>query len=174
MARKKSATPKAKKPNPARPGGRSPTSRESAADALPASYAALLNDLKGRIRAAQVKAVLAVNREMIGLYWDIGRSIVERQQAKGWGKSVVDRLAADIQKEFPGESGFSPRNIWHMRAFFLAWTDEVAILQKGVGTTTSGKLKQPASELPDSILAWLTRELDGVNLPQALATVPVP
>jgi hypothetical protein len=123
MARKKSATPK-KKSNPARTGRRSPTGREPAADALPASYATLLNDLKGRIRTAQVKATLAVNRELIGLYWDIGRSIVERQKAEGWGKSIVDRLAADLQKEFPGESGFSPRNVWRMRAFYRAWTEE--------------------------------------------------
>ena len=73
--------------------------------------------------------MLAVNRELIGLYWDIGRAIVERQKAEGWGKSIVNRLAADLQKEFPGESGFSPRNVWRMRAFYLAWTEEAPTSQ---------------------------------------------
>ena len=148
MARKKSATPKAKKSNPARTGRRSPADREPAADALPASYAALLNELKDRIRTAQVKAVLAVNREMIGLYWDIGRSIVERQKAEGWGKSVVDRLGADLQKEFPGESGFSPRNIWRMRSFYLAWADAAAQTQEADCETTSVILPQAVAEIP--------------------------
>jgi hypothetical protein len=67
----------------------------------------------------------SVNRELIQLYWDIGHLIVERQRAQGWGRSVVERLAADIQKGFPGMAGFSPQNIWKMRSFFLAWTAEV-------------------------------------------------
>ena len=78
---------------------------------LPAGYPALLDDLKQRIRAAQVKAALAVNRELIALYWQIGKSIVERQRVEGWGKAVVDRLAGDLQHEFPGVGGFSPQNI---------------------------------------------------------------
>jgi predicted nuclease of restriction endonuclease-like (RecB) superfamily len=126
MARKKSVAPKAGKTAPTRTGRRSPARQGPAAGALPASYAALLNDLKDRIRTAQVRATLAVNREMIGLYWDIGRSIVERQKAEGWGKSVVDRLAADLQKEFPGESGFSKQNLWYMRRFYLAWTEALS------------------------------------------------
>jgi predicted nuclease of restriction endonuclease-like (RecB) superfamily len=113
-----------------------------------ASFVALLADLKARIRAAQVKAALAVNREMIGLYWGIGRSIVERQEAEGWGKSIVDRLAADLQKEFPGESGFSPRNVWRMRSFYLAWTERAERLQQAVGEMTSENLPQAVAEIP--------------------------
>jgi len=113
-----------------------------------AGYAALLDELKARIRAAQVKAALSVNRELILLYWDIGKSIVERQRKEGWGRSVVERLARDLQAEFPGISGFSPQNMWYMRAFYLAWTVEVANLQQPVG------------------------ELDGENLPQAVGEIP--
>src|SRR2546422_10698620 len=91
---------------------------------LPAGYPALLDDLKQRIRAAQVKAALAVNRELIALYWQIGKSIAERPRSEGWGKSVVDRLATDLQRAFPGMEGFSPQNIWRMRAFYLAGTSE--------------------------------------------------
>jgi len=84
-------------------------------------YLGLLNEIKSRIRAAQIRASLSVNRELINLYWDVGEMIVGRQRVAGWGKSVVDMLAADLQKNFPGIEGFSPRNIWRMRAFYLAW-----------------------------------------------------
>ena len=88
---------------------------------LPASYPALLKDIKSRIHSTQIKAALSVNRELIELYWHIGRSIVERQRKEGWGKSVVERLSQDIQKAFPGIKGFSSQNLWHMRAFYSAW-----------------------------------------------------
>lgn len=172
MTRKKSAAPKAGKTAPNRTGRRSPARPGPAADALPASYAALLNDLKDRIRTAQVRATLAVNREMIGLYWDIGRSIVERQKAEGWGKSVVDRLAADLQKEFPGESGFSKQNLWYMRRFYLAWTEEARDVASLAGQGDWEKLQQAVGELPRPVLAQLARELDGSNLPQAGAEIP--
>src|SRR5258708_48635 len=119
MARKKSDKPSAATPK----GELVPSS----GTALPPGYAELLEDLKGRVRTAQLKAALAVNRELIQLYWDIGRLIVERQEREGWGKGIVDRLARDIQKAFPGLAGFSPSNVSRMRAFYLAYTKEVAI-----------------------------------------------
>lgn len=126
---------------------------------LPPGYPALLHELKRRIRAVQLEAAVSVNRELIALYWHIGKSIVERQRSEGWGKSVVDRLAGDLQREFPGVSGFSPSNIWRMRSFYLAWTEEV--------------LAQPARESGGaSKLAQPVRELDGQNLPQAAAEIP--
>jgi hypothetical protein len=73
--------------------------------AIPDGYAELLEDLKSRVRAAQTRATFAVNRELIGLYWDIGRMIVERQEREGWGRKIVERLAGDIQKAFPAASG---------------------------------------------------------------------
>jgi predicted nuclease of restriction endonuclease-like (RecB) superfamily len=126
--------------------------------ALPPGYGPFLEDLKSRIQAARVKAAISVNRELIALYWYIGKSIVQRQRAEGWGKSVVDRLAADIQREFPGIAGFSPANVWRMRAFYLAWTDEVL----AHGARESGKTN----------LARAARDLDGRNLPQAVAEIP--
>ena len=84
-------------------------------------YADLLKDIKQRISDAQYAALRAVNKELIGLYWDIGRLIVERQASESWGKSVVERLAQDLQAEFPGISGFSSRNIWYMRNFHLCY-----------------------------------------------------
>ena len=114
---------------------------------LPSGYAELLDDIKARIRTARVKAALSVNRELIALYWQIGRAIVQRQHAEGWGRSVVERLSADIRAEFPGLSGFSPSNIWRMRVFFLAWTDEVANLQQPVGEPSTGNLAQAVREM---------------------------
>ena len=116
--------------------------------ALPADYSALLVDIKNRIRTAQTRASLSVNRELIQLYWDIGHLIVERQRAQGWGRSVVERLAADIQKGFPGMTGFSPQNIWYMRAFYLAWTDDVESLQPAVGESRATSPPAAAAQIP--------------------------
>ncbi len=84
-------------------------------------YSSLLQEVKGRIRSAQYDALRAVNKELIALYWDIGRIIVEQQQGDSWGQAVVNQLAADIQAEFPGIRGFSSRNIRYMRAFYLEY-----------------------------------------------------
>jgi predicted nuclease of restriction endonuclease-like (RecB) superfamily len=88
------------------------------------NYQELLIEIKERIRSAQYAALKAVNHELISLYWDIGRSIVERQQTAGWGKSIVEKLAQDIQLEFPGISGFSVRNLWNMRNFYLTYRQD--------------------------------------------------
>jgi predicted nuclease of restriction endonuclease-like (RecB) superfamily len=85
---------------------------------LPSNYGYLLKAVKDRVRSAQYAALKAVNKELVGLYWDIGRMIVERQKAEGWGKAVVQQLAGDLQKEFPGVGGFSASNLWRMKGFF--------------------------------------------------------
>jgi len=84
-------------------------------------YVVFLREIKQRIRAAQYEALKAVNHEMIRLYWDIGRMIVEKQEKEGWGKAVVETLAGDLQKEFPGAQGYSARNIWYMRTFYTVY-----------------------------------------------------
>ncbi|MBE9006372.1 DUF1016 family protein [Fortiea sp. LEGE XX443] len=112
---------------------------------IPDEYRNLLMEVKQRIRSAQYEALKAVNRELIALYWDIGKMIVTQQQEADWGKSVVEQLAKDLQTEFPGISGFSARNIWRMRDFYLTyhskeilppmvaeigWTHNIVILEK--------------------------------------------
>jgi predicted nuclease of restriction endonuclease-like (RecB) superfamily len=94
--------------------------------------------LKTRIRAARLRASLAVNSELIGLYWRIGRDILERQGAHGWGAKVVDRLAADLKSEFPDARGFSRANLLYMRAFAEAWLEE-EIVQRVVGRLPWGQ-----------------------------------
>ena len=98
----------------------------------PPGYAALLKDIKERVRTAQMRAALAVNRELILLYWSIGRDILVRQQAEGWGTKVIERLAKDLGAEFPGVEGFSPRSLKYMRTFAREWPDE-SIAQQVAG-----------------------------------------
>src|SRR2546422_5416938 len=112
---------------------------------LPASYAQLVVEIKELIRAAQYAALRAVNRELIDLYWDIGRLIIERQEGETWGRAVVQSLAKDLQAEFPGISGYSTPNLYRMRQFYeayyespilsplvreISWTKNLAILER--------------------------------------------
>jgi predicted nuclease of restriction endonuclease-like (RecB) superfamily len=96
---------------------------------LPAGYPELLQELKVRIRTAQVRAAFAVSRELVLLYWSIGRDLSQRFAAEKWGGQIVERLARDLQAEFPGVEGFSPRNLRYMRSLAEAWP-EPEILQQ--------------------------------------------
>ena len=123
--------------------------REAGVDHIASNdYAVTLVDLKRRIRAAQQRALRSVNAELVQLYWQIGELIHQRQAAAGWGRSVVQRLAADLQKEFPGRSGFSATNLWLMKRLYeayyrapklqmlsgvLGWSQNVAILTRCQG-----------------------------------------
>ncbi|MBI4824826.1 MAG: DUF1016 domain-containing protein [Nitrospirae bacterium] len=90
-------------------------------------YAELLSALKERIRSAQFKAALSVNRELVLLYWQIGQEILTRQAKENWGAKVIDRLAADLKREFFDMSGFSPRNLKYMRAFAALYKDKAFV-----------------------------------------------
>lgn len=95
----------------------------------PETYPALLAALKARIRDARLRATVNVNRELILLYWEIGRDILLRQSAEGWGTAVIDRLARDLRRDFPDMTGLSPRNLKYMRAFAEAWADQAIVQQ---------------------------------------------
>lgn len=131
---------------PAKPATSTPS--PPAGGVLPAGYAQALDQLKARVRAAQLQASLSVNRELICLYWDIGKQIVERQKTEKWGKNVVDHLARDLQTEFAGVAGFSPQNLWKMRAFYLAYTEEVQNLSQAVREFDGKSLPEPMRVLP--------------------------
>ena len=96
------------------------------------NYTAFLRSLKERIRQAQIRAALAVNNELIMLYWQIGREILKRQQEEGWGAKVIERLARDLKAEFPEMKGFSRTNLMYMRAFAEAYSD-VEFVQRYAG-----------------------------------------
>lgn len=104
-----------------------------------------ITEIKSKILSSQYEALKAVNKELIGLYWDIGKNILEKQEAFGWGKSIVKNLSEQLQKEFVGMKGFSERNLWNMRNFYIeysqneklqtlsteiGWSHNVAIFQK--------------------------------------------
>lgn len=119
----------------------------------PTGYADWLSDLKTRIHSAQQRAALAVNRELVLLYWQIGRDILARQASQGWGAKVIERLAHDLRAAFPDMKGFSRANLMYMRAFAEAWPDS-AIVQQAVGQLPWGhnlvllsKLKEPQQRL---------------------------
>ena len=98
---------------------------------LPTGYAGFLSDLKARIIRERVKTALSANTAMILLYWDIGQSILERQNCEGWGAKVIDRLSQDLRTAFPEMSGFSPRNLKYMRKFAGVWPDR-ELVQRSV------------------------------------------
>ena len=119
----------------------------------PPGYGEWLVQLKDTIRQARLRASLAVNAELVRLYWHIGRDILDRQEGSGWGGKVVERLAADLRAEFPEMRGLSRANLLYMRAFAAAWPDP-AIVQRAVGRLPWGhniellaKLKDPAARL---------------------------
>ena len=90
---------------------------------MPADYGQWLADIKNRVLTARQRAALAVNAELVSLYWHIGRDILQRQATQGWGSKVIDRLGRDLREAFPEMKGFSTRNLKYMRAFAEAWTD---------------------------------------------------
>jgi predicted nuclease of restriction endonuclease-like (RecB) superfamily len=92
-------------------------------------YSKFLNEIKSRIVSARIQAVRSVNRELIKLYWDIGKSIIERQEKYKWGDNIVEALARDLKNEFPQAQGFSERNLWNMRRFFEEYKDKPILQQ---------------------------------------------
>ncbi len=147
-------------------------------------YLRVLNDIKSRIRSARIKATHEVNRELIDLYWNIGKIIVEKQAQLGWGKAIVETLSKDIRKEFPGISGYSPDNLWRMRQFYLEYSDirimeqlvpELKnLLQKG-GKTRKNKLlfmEQPVPEIVDVVGSQTKKEWALKVLKQIVAGIP--
>lgn len=119
----------------------------------PEGYANWLGELKSRIHSARQRAALAVNRELVLLYWQIGHDILQRQAEQGWGAKVIERLAHDLRTAFPEMKGFSRANLMYMRSFADAWPD-AAIVQQVVGQLPWGhnlvllaRLKQPERRL---------------------------
>ncbi|MDD2337606.1 MAG: PDDEXK nuclease domain-containing protein [Geobacteraceae bacterium] len=131
-------------------------------------YAGLLGDIKTRIRQAQIKATLSANAEMILMYWDIGRMILERQKREGWGAAVIPRLSRDIRNDLPEVKGFSERNIGYMIRFSHEYGAS-PILHQPVAklpgsSANSEKVPQPVAQMPPNDLS--------TNLQQLVAKIP--
>lgn len=91
------------------------------------SVKSFVAEIKERIRLAQYSAMKAVNHEIIALYWDIGKMIVEKQELLGWGKAVINTISQELQTEFPGMRGFSNQNLWLMRQFYLEYCENIKL-----------------------------------------------
>ena len=91
------------------------------------NFTTFVKDIKNKIFSSQYEALKAVNKELINLYWEIGKNIVEKQELFGWGKSVVQNLSSELQKEFVGMKGFSERNLWNMRNFYIEYKDNIKL-----------------------------------------------
>ncbi|MFJ2521340.1 YhcG family protein [Cellulosimicrobium cellulans] len=116
----------------------------------PDGYGELLSRLKERVRASRVRAARAANTELMRLYWSIGRDILDRQEAAGWGTKVVDRLAADLRAEFPDQQGWSRRNLLYMRSVAQTWPDGAAFVQQAVAQLPWGHVTVLLARLDDT------------------------
>ena len=119
--------------------------------AITADYRQFVEELKTRVSTARLTAARRINHEIIFLYWDIGRGIVEKQKALGWGESVVEMVAADLRKAFPSMTGFSPRNVWYMRRLYEACSAPDILSQAVREIAKRGTkpiLRQPVAESP--------------------------
>lgn len=112
-------------------------------------YIDWIQDLKARIRSAQIKASIAVNEEMLMLYWDIGKSIVEKQKEFSWGSKIVEQMAKDLKRELPDVNGFSRTNLFSMRKFYLFYEDSKLVQQLG------GQLENTSSNTRDELVHQL-------------------
>jgi len=121
--------------------------------AITADYRQFVEELKERVSSARLSAARRINHEMIVLYWDIGRGIVEKQKALGWGESVVEMVAGDLRAEFPEMRGFSAQNVWRMKQFYIAHSSDESLsqlvreLKRMPKSRASDFLRQPVAEL---------------------------
>ena len=99
---------------------------------IPEGYAPFIKHLKARIQATQVRAALAVSQELTSLYWDLGHELEQATITHAWGSKVLERIAADLKAAFPGVEGFSRRNLYRMRAFYLAYRDDSLFVPQAV------------------------------------------
>jgi len=143
---------------------------------LPDGYANLLTSLKKRIQQERIKTVLSANCAMMMLYWDIGASILERQQTEGWGAKVIDRLSFDLKEAFPDMKGFSSRNLKYMRKFAESWIDRQLVQRTVALIPWRSNLAQYALAgytKPIGVAEWERQITDSLpeNLKSSLPTI---
>ncbi|MBI3617977.1 MAG: DUF1016 domain-containing protein [Candidatus Omnitrophica bacterium] len=115
------------------------------------NYTMLLDSIKSHIRSARIAVARQVNHGLIGFYWSIGRDIVEKQEALGWGKSVVEKLSKDLRRAFPGSEGYSADNLWRMRQLYTEYSDP-EILEQLVPELTGKKTKNAWSPILERLV----------------------
>jgi len=144
---------------------------------VPIDHPQVFETLKERIHNARVRAHLPANRELIQLYWDLGRIIVERQEAEEWGESVIERLSTDLAGEFPEMKGLSPSNLWRMRSFYRAYSQLAEVLAQPAReseeqATNQRDLAQPVREFLQKAVANFEGGGDNINRTKAPDQLP--
>ncbi len=109
---------------------------------IQAQYSDFVHSLKEKIKHAKSRAILSVNRQLIDLYFDIGKEIVTKQNELGWGRSVVEQMAKDLQEEFGKRSGYSSANLWRMRNFYISYSKDSNLAQLVRDLPTSDEIKK--------------------------------
>lgn len=136
---------------------------------LDAEYAEWIAEVKHRYRSAQVKAAVKVNAEKLLWNWQMGRDLVQKKAEERWGAGVVEQVSLDLQKEFPGEKGFSARNLWSMKQWYLFYTNSNSEILHQVGSEIQMLENQYSIKLHQ-----LGAELDDVKLYQSGEEFPLP
>ena len=126
---------------------------------LDGEYADWIAELKHRYRSAQVKASVRVNSEKLLFNWQLGRDLVQKKAEEKWGAGVVEQVSLDLQREFPNAEGFSVRNIWYMKQWYLFYNQIDTKLQRPVAEIEKGKLQRPVAELVDEKLQRPVEEI---------------
>lgn len=135
---------------------------------IDSDYSSWLSDVIKRYRTAQIKAALKVNIEKLQFNWSVGRDLVVRKAEENWGSGVVEQLSLDLQNAFPAEKGFSSRNVWRMKQWYLFFsTPEASEKLSQVGAELQNKENQSSVKLPQ-----VGAEIDGDGLPEILGLVP--
>ncbi|GHV88677.1 hypothetical protein AGMMS50267_10370 [Spirochaetia bacterium] len=122
------------------------------------AYREFILNIKQRIQAAQIKASVAVNHGLIGLYWDIGASIVEKQKQTAWGEGFLQQMSVDLQHDFPDMKGFSVTNLKYMRLWYMYWSTET------IGQQAVDQIQDPSKPFVQQVVAKLGQIPWGHNL----------
>ena len=104
-------------------------------------YRQALAAIKQRIQTSQTRAVLAVNAELLGLYWEIGRQLAVWQRERSWGAAVVEQMALDLQATYPGMKGFSRTSLFAMRQFYAFFSPQFEVVPQPVGQMPWGHVR---------------------------------
>lgn len=132
-------------------------------------YVQWLSDLKQRYRQSQAKAAVHVNHGMLEFYWSLGRDIVALKAESKWGSGIINQLSVDLQNLFPSQKGFSARNIWDIKKWYLFYSEQFIKLRQPVAENLETKLRQPVAEVEE---ANRQQPVDDLDMPTKFAFVP--
>jgi predicted nuclease of restriction endonuclease-like (RecB) superfamily len=135
-------------------------------------YKEWLSNLKIRIQNSQIKAAISVNTELIQLYWDLGKMIVEKQKHSHWGGKLIEQLSKDLKAEFPELGGFSKSNLFYVRQFYLFYSQSNVFVEQPVRQLKNELVEQPVRQLKDDIIPMQDEDSQNVIVRQVIGLIP--